>query len=71
VSAQAYTELGLALDIAGAILLYFFGLPQAVLVDRENWVEERYPWLARFCKYAGLPLLILGFICQWIGARLG
>ncbi len=70
-SAQAYTELGLALDIAGAIPALLFRPAQAVLVDRENWVEERYPRLARFCKYAGLPLLILGFVCQWIGVRLG
>jgi hypothetical protein len=67
VTGQAFTELGLGLDIVGAILLYFFGLPQAGLVERENWIEEHYPRIARWCKYLGLPLLIFGFACQLIG----
>ena len=39
-SPQAFTELGLALDIAGAILLFFFGLPHKVLIDDDSadWV---------------------------------
>ena len=66
-TAQAFTQLGLALDIVGATMLYFFGLPEAVLVERENWVEERYPAVARWFRRLGLPLLILGFLFQLIG----
>jgi hypothetical protein len=66
-TAQALTEWGLVLDIIGATLLYFFGLPQAVIVERENWVEEHYPRIARWCEYLGLPLLISGFVCQLLG----
>jgi hypothetical protein len=70
VTAQAFPEWGWVLDIIGALLLYFFGLPEAVLVERYNWVEERYPMIARWCGRFGLPLVILGFIFQLIGAHL-
>ena len=71
-SPRAFTDLGLALDIAGAILLFFFGLPHKVLIDDDSadWVdrvERRYQRIAWVCKRLGLPLLILGFVGQWIG----
>ena len=76
-SSREFTELGLGLDIVGAILLYFFGLPSKVLVDdaSADWLdraEQRYPRIAWVCKRLGLWLLIAGFVCQWIGvARSG
>jgi hypothetical protein len=67
VTGQAFIVLGLVLDIVGATLIFFFGLPQKVIVEDDNWVEKRYPRLGLLFKYLGLPLLILGFLCQLIG----
>ena len=67
---KAFTELGLVLDIAGAILIFFFGLPEKVVTyGEDSWLEKRLPAVVKVCKYLGLPLLIVGFLCQLIGAR--
>jgi hypothetical protein len=65
-------SLGLFCDIAGVVLLYFFGLPAhvsrsghgAILQEQEDLAEKararRYDFWARF----GFGLLVIGFALQ-------
>lgn len=76
--ADVVTSAGLMLDIAGAILLFLFGLPpdfdplgRTFIVtsdsdDTERTKGDRY----RFWGRVGLVLLILGFIGQLAGTWL-
>ena len=72
--AQAISSVGLLIDIAGAVLIFLYGLPADVrrtgavfLCLEQDDVSERkkavkYDHLARF----GLGLLILGFLIQLV-----
>ena len=58
VSATAINSFGLVLDIIGAVLLFFYGLPTGLWSfsqGKTNWKQ-----------YLGLLLLIIGFMLQLI-----
>lgn len=73
----AVNSLGLALDIAGVILLFIFGLPSKVTAETheiEYWgieTERKQEEIQKYKRYkrgayCGLALLIAGFSLQLI-----
>lgn len=69
------TSLGLFLDVVGAVLIFFFGVPTGLNKDGSvGWeVEDSKEQRIKAAKYdcvarVGLVLLILGFILQLLGS---
>ncbi|MFZ5524206.1 MAG: hypothetical protein ACOY9D_09025 [Pseudomonadota bacterium] len=69
------SNLGLTLDIIGAIFIFFFGMPkqpffirddQVVVTNKEKSaiLEKVFSVFFKFMEYAGLLLLIAGFALQ-------
>ncbi len=73
------TGIGLVLDIAGVVLLYFFGLPAHIsrgghsfrVVDQQNDVEAQQAKLYDLLARVGIWLLIVGFALQLGGVVIG
>lgn len=70
-----FTHLGLILDIVGAVLLFFFGLPSIlntpdhIITERRLSKREKIQNKAiSVLAHLGIILLILGFAFQYIGA---
>jgi len=69
-TAQCFIVGGLASDIVGVVVLYFFGFAslraQGILTLNGPSPQRTrlYNWMARF----GLLLLIFGFVLQGVGA---
>ena len=71
VSDTALNSIGLAMDIAGVILLYFFGLSKNITREGAQYIywggdeEEQQQWIRyRFLSRVGLILLVIGFSLQ-------
>ena len=67
-------SIGLAMDIVGVILLYFFGLSKNITEDGSNYLtwgtdeNEQQQWKRyRFLSRIGLGLLVTGFSLQIVG----
>jgi hypothetical protein len=73
------TEVGLVADIAGVVLLYFFGLPAHIsrgghgsrAADQRDDVEAQQARLYDLLARLGLWLLIAGFALQLAGVAIG
>lgn len=77
-SPAAISSLGLSLDIAGVVLLFFFGLPADVRKDGGlvlMWggdpEDARRYRRARVLSCLGLALLVVGFGLQIAGNHVG
>lgn len=72
------TGIGLVADIAGVVLIYFFGLPAHIsrghssrVLDQRNDVEAQQANLYDLLARLGLWLLIVGFALQLAGVVIG
>jgi hypothetical protein len=73
------TGIGLVADIAGVVLLYFFGLPAHIsrgghrfrVLDQRNDVEAQQAKLYDLLARVGIWLLIVGFALQLAGVVIG
>lgn len=69
-SSQWLICIGLALDIAGVVMLYRYGLPSKMpQAEPFTWTAPPEAEVNRFKRksYVGLWLLILGFALQLVG----
>lgn len=58
---MSYAQIGLILDIFGAIIIFFFGVPSnAVTIGHKSWHD--------FVARVGLVLLIAGFSMQLVSS---
>jgi hypothetical protein len=75
----AFTIAGLIFNIAGAVLLYFFGLPATIsseghdylMADQTNSVEMQRARLYDRLGRLGIGLLLMGFGLRLSGALAG
>ena len=73
-SAAAVNSLGLALDIAGVILLFFFGLPSKAsdaAIPKWSYGQGESYRRVRCLSNLGLGLLVVGFALQIVSNWLG
>ncbi|MBI9068744.1 MAG: hypothetical protein JEZ09_15725 [Salinivirgaceae bacterium] len=68
-----FINIGLIIDIIGVILLYLFGMPEA-LFNHGNFFHDfrskediSYINMAKYLSILGIILLIVGFALQIIG----
>lgn len=60
------SAIGLLLDIAGAMLLFFFGLPPTAGTEYSSeFSKEKIEQYKKIAKW-GLTLMIIGFMLQFI-----
>jgi hypothetical protein len=67
-------DIGLGLDIIGAVLLWKFGLPESIDREGRDYLELNQPdekMIAKARIYdrwgrIGLGALVLGFALQWV-----
>ena len=70
------TQIGIGLDIIGAILLFIFGLPSDYINSRvkqmEGTINENQKQInkkIKFGAFCGIVFLIVGFVLQFCGAN--
>jgi len=69
ISPKMVNSIGLILDVAGVVLIFYFGLPNEVPGEGTKWDYTKDPKIEkRYKRYGkiGLFLLILGFILQFL-----